>query len=327
MRLYLPLTVLLTLFLFSTKVSTAQNIVELNASENNTLYESAEGALSNGSGDHIFAGVTNNGDIRRALLFFDLSEIPQGATIESVELQLEMNRSIAGELEMTLHEVLDDWGEGSSDAGGQEGAGGDATDGDATWIHTFFPDQTWENEGGDFNSSVISATDVGNIGTYSWPSTADFTSLVQRWLDNPSENHGLILLGDETEEGTAKRFNSRHTSTEDAQPLLIVEYSGEATSSEPEVVPERPGKVELNQNYPNPFNPQTVISFTVPEAVNVEIAVHDMLGRKIRTLVSDRVQAGRHEVTFDASDLSSGVYIYTLRTGNQLLSRRLTVVK
>jgi len=303
----------------------AQNVAELSANKNNTLYESSEGSLSNGKGDHIFTGVTNNGDIRRALLSFDLTEIPSGSQIESVELRLVMNRSISGDATNTLHEVLTDWGEGSSNAGGQEGGGTDAAEGDATWIHTFFPDENWQDAGGDYRSISVSTIDVGGSGSYTWPSTTDFIDLVQNWLDNPAENYGLILRGDETGGVSAKRFSSRHNSTTGNRPVLVVEYTEVATTNETGA--ELPESVALNQNYPNPFNPQTVISYSLPATAEVEITVHDMLGRRVMTLMNERVQAGTHEVVLDASGLPSGIYIYNLRTAEQSLSRKLTVVK
>lgn len=320
------LTVIFAIFaILPSNVANAQNSIQITASKNNTLYESAEGSLSNGNGEYIFAGATAAGDIRRALLMFDLSEIPEGSQIENAELRLVMNRSISGAKSMTFHEVLADWGEGSSDAGGQEGGGASAATGDATWVHTFFPDQNWSNTGGDYSSTILSTTDVNMNGSYTWPSTQEFTALVQKWLENPIENYGLILIGDESESTTAKRFSSRLHDAVEERPVLIVEYTGETTSNE--VISEIPESVQLNQNYPNPFNPATTISFSLPEAAFAEIAVYDMLGRKLQSVLSEQVQAGQHTVTFDASTLSSGVYMYTLQTGNQRLTRRFTVLK
>lgn len=320
------LTIICTfLLMISIKATQAQDVAELTASKNNTLYESAEGDLSNGKGDYVFSGNTGRGESRRTLLQFDLAGIPEGSVIENAELRLVMNKTISGVKSMTLHEVLKAWGEGRSDASGEEGGGGDASAGDATWVHTFFPDQNWDNSGGDFNSSAISSADVNASGSYTWQSTPDFVSLVQKWLDTPEENFGLILVGDESDSATAKRFSSRHNPNEGDRPMLLVEYTGEATSAD--VVSERPQTVQLNQNYPNPFNPSTTISFSVPEASFTEITVYDMLGRKLQSLLSERVQAGQHSITFDASNLSSGVYMYTLQTESQRLTRRLTVLK
>jgi hypothetical protein len=310
----------------------AQDVAEIGALKDNTLYENntTDAALSNGAGQHFFAGMNGTSEVRRGILQFDLSEVPEGSQIESVQLHLYMNRSASSEvIDIKLFEVQKSWGEGSSvgtDGGRGEGRGGDATDGDATWEHTFYPDELWDNAGGDFDDVEISTAAVdGTLGTYMWESTPEFVALAQKWLDSPAENHGLIVRGDEVTSGSAKRFSSRQNDNESDRPVLVVEYSGEATSVD--LNADRPQMVQLNQNYPNPFNPSTVISFSVPEVTDVEIAVHDMLGRKIRTLADGRFQAGSHDVSLDASELSSGVYIYTLRTGGQLLTRRLTVLK
>jgi GEVED domain/Calx-beta domain/Domain of unknown function DUF11/Secretion system C-terminal sorting domain len=103
---------------------------------------------------------------------------------------------------------------------------------------------------------------------------------------------------------------------------------GVATSNEanfdPSVIPE--GYV-LEQNYPNPFNPQTSIRFALPETGNVKIVVVDMLGRAISTLVDGPMQAGSHEVLFDASNLPSGTYIYRLEAEGVAVTRLLSLVK
>jgi len=88
-----------------------------------------------------------------------------------------------------------------------------------------------------------------------------------------------------------------------------------------------PDRVALNQNYPNPFNPSTVISYDLPEASDVTIQVYDMTGRQVATLVNSRMEAGTHEVTFNAGNLASGVYIYRLQAGEHMLTRKLTLIK
>jgi parallel beta-helix repeat protein len=88
-----------------------------------------------------------------------------------------------------------------------------------------------------------------------------------------------------------------------------------------------PSRFETAQNYPNPFNSLTVISFSLPQAGRVTIAVYDLLGRQIRTLLDEHRQAGIHNVTFDASDLPSGVYFYRLQAGESGQTRRMVLLK
>jgi hypothetical protein len=84
----------------------------------------------------------------------------------------------------------------------------------------------------------------------------------------------------------------------------------------------------LDQNYPNPFNPITVINFSVPvENTLVSLRVYNSLGQEVGTLINQVVPAGSHEVNFDASSLSSGVYFYTLRAGNFVDSKKMTLLK
>ncbi len=84
----------------------------------------------------------------------------------------------------------------------------------------------------------------------------------------------------------------------------------------------------LEQNYPNPFNPTTNISFNLPNASNVNLVVYNMLGQKVATLIDGRsMNSGLHSVAFDASALSSGVYIYRLEAGSFVSNKRMTLIK
>jgi hypothetical protein len=85
---------------------------------------------------------------------------------------------------------------------------------------------------------------------------------------------------------------------------------------------ETPLEFVLNQNYPNPFNSTTRISYSIPEAVFVNLAIYDVLGREILTLVSQFQKEEKYIVIFDASKLSSGIYFYTFRTSNGFLETK-----
>ena len=83
----------------------------------------------------------------------------------------------------------------------------------------------------------------------------------------------------------------------------------------------------LEQNYPNPFNPSTKIGFQVTGYGYVSLKVYDVLGREVRTLVNENLQAGSYETTFDASGLASGVYFYQLHAGEFTQTKRLLLLR
>lgn len=86
-------------------------------------------------------------------------------------------------------------------------------------------------------------------------------------------------------------------------------------------------KFSLAQNYPNPFNPSTEINFNLSEAGFTSLKVYDMLGREVSTLVSKNLTSGSHSISFDASNLASGIYIYRLTSRNKFITRRMTLIK
>ncbi|MBL8007396.1 MAG: T9SS type A sorting domain-containing protein, partial [Ignavibacteria bacterium] len=97
---------------------------------------------------------------------------------------------------------------------------------------------------------------------------------------------------------------------------LPVEITGEPAVNVPD-------KFELMQNYPNPFNPSTTISFSVPALSDVSLKIYDALGREVRTLVDERLSSGKYNITWNASDMSSGTYFYKLQSGNAMLTKKL----
>ena len=203
-------------------------------SKDNTLYESAAGNLSNGIGFHLFVGTTAGNNIRRCVLHFDLSTLPEGSIVSDAELILYMNRSKAGPNEINVHRLEADWGEGSSAGTRGQGAGGNATTDDATWLHARYPDNLWKREGGDFIQSPSANQTVTGIGEYRW-SSGPLVADVQRWVDSPSENMGWILVGDESTAPTAKRFASRYNSNFVQRPHLVVDYAPPPANSAPSV--------------------------------------------------------------------------------------------
>ena len=99
----------------------------------------------------------------------------------------------------------------------------------------------------------------------------------------------------------------------------------DATSSE--ISNEIESKISLSQNYPNPFNPSTSIQYQLPESQRVKVSVYDMLGREVSVLVNEIKPAGTHSVSWDASGMSSGIYMYRLETESFRTTRKMTLMK
>jgi hypothetical protein len=197
--------------------------INLVSTRDNTLYDDPTGALSNGAGQFFFVGDTAAGLRRRALVRFDLSGIPAGATITNVTLTLHMSMAAGGATDVSAFRVLSDWGEGASVAAGNGGAGAPAATGDATWLHTFFNTSLWATPGGDFAASSSATTSVNGVASYNW-SSAGLLGDVQQWISTPSSNFGWILRGDEVALSTSKRFDTRENTTASFRPALTIDY-------------------------------------------------------------------------------------------------------
>jgi hypothetical protein len=203
---------------------TQAETASIEASGDNTIFE--DPALSNGSGPALFAGRTNQemNSIRRSLLYFDVAAVlPADAVVEEVFLTLYSRRANNGDRMITLHRLLEDWGEGASASGG--GGGAPAAPGDATWLHTFYPDSYWSREGGQYVGRISASQIVGDVvDFYTWGSTKRMVHDVNYWLKHPEKNFGWILIGDESEPQTVMTFASRENSNPDIVPILEVTY-------------------------------------------------------------------------------------------------------
>ncbi|MCP5062900.1 MAG: T9SS type A sorting domain-containing protein [Ignavibacteriae bacterium] len=95
-----------------------------------------------------------------------------------------------------------------------------------------------------------------------------------------------------------------------------------------------PTEFSLSQNYPNPFNPTTTIRYSIPVVgekysfiTNVKLKVYDILGKEVATLINKQQKSGNHEVIFDATNLSSGVYYYQLKSGKFIETKKMIILK
>ncbi|MBN2012028.1 T9SS type A sorting domain-containing protein, partial [candidate division KSB1 bacterium] len=156
------------------------------------------------------------------------------------------------------------------------------------------------------------ATDGLPMGDLNWFPDAKATYLANRedniaaLVDSITNATALYIPGDpESERITAAN-------------MVAIEYEGGAALAK---------KYELAQNYPNPFNPTTNIGFAVPVSGKVKLTVYNLVGQVVATLVDEQLFAGKYSVNFDAANLPSGMYIYKLRAGDTLMSKKLMVLK
>ncbi len=110
--------------------------------------------------------------------------------------------------------------------------------------------------------------------------------------------------------------------------LKQIDFDGKfAYSTVTEIDVNKPTRYNLSQNYPNPFNPTTTIEFSTPERSHVSLKVYDVLGNEVATLVDGWMESTNHKVIFNASDMASGIYYYTLSTGNFTSTKKLILLK
>ena len=290
---------LLFIFLISIGLGlSAQTKVSLAPSQDNTLYESSNGSLSNGASQFLFSGSTNQpvGPLRRAALQFDFSSLPSNIVISSVTLTINVNKQKGGSHSHSLHTLSSSWGESTSNAASNEGSGTTAATGDVTWLHRTFSTQNWTTAGGDFNTTASATTTISGTGSVSFSST-QLTADVQNWITNPSTNHGWILIGEERNTATSKRFASKEHPTASLRPKLDITYTiTSLTESE---------SSKLIQVYPNPAEDYVIIE-NRKNMFQSNVIVHDIEGKEVLN------QPLQMDNKLDLSGLKTGVYFIEL---------------
>lgn len=121
----------------------------------------------------------------------------------------------------------------------------------------------------------------------------------------------------------SKRGLTRSTPPREAVPAEMLHQQDVVADASSETIA---SAVEVSV-YPNPFNPSTLFAYRVPEVANVRLSVYDMVGREVAVLVEGVEQAGVHNVSFDGTQLASGLYLYQLRVGDEVLTGRIHLLK
>ena len=130
------------------------------------------------------------------------------------------------------------------------------------------------------------------------------------WTSGTLVGSGTYVMPDSLNEFTAARVYLTYNNATDV----------EIENSTPEYY-------NLSQNYPNPFNPSTKIQYSIPSNQIVQLKIYDILGKEITTLVNKEQSAGTYEVNFNANNLTSGIYFYTIKAGNYTDTKSMILMK
>ncbi len=287
--------------------------VLLTASMDNSIFE--EGELSNGAGLYLFTGVTSVGNKRRAMVKFDLSEvIPEGVPADSAFLILVPSLVKTAGTTVTLYRLNTFWGEGSSDAEGAEGKGAPATTEDATWTKAVFGGDPWVKPGGDYDLEPVANTTV-SLGTNALFRSPLLTLLVNSWIADASNNHGVIVRGEETKSATAIRFNSREYTDSDLWPMLKLYYQGTSSIS----------STKLNTNnffiYPDQASGDLVIRNNFGPLKGL-VELYSITGALV---FSDPLYLSEGENRINTGIEGSGIYLYRVVSDAGVLSGKFMV--
>ena len=301
--------VILSLSAICLNAQTVYDTITITATQDNTIYETMSGDTSNGSGDYLFAGLTDDGNIRRTFIKFDIAgNIPAGATINNATVSLYCNKAgSASTVQMILRKVTADWGEGDSDAANEEGQGAPSENGDASWFYAKYPTSSWSFPGGDFeftNSAIANLAGSGN--TYNWTSSTQLVQDAQDMLDADSTNFGWVLMDlTEATSGTSRRFVSKDNSTQSAYgPKMTIAYEYEHDPIGIETQ-----SLEALSLYPNPT--QNTINLTNMNGTIETVIIYDLSGREVSQLST----SGQTQTEINVENWNNGVYLMRVNSG------------
>ncbi len=236
----------------------------------------------------------------RPLIRFNLTEIPAGQQVISARLSLYGNPNPSssqhsGANESYIRKVTSHWDQ----------------------YQVFWetqPDYSTENQVM-LPESTSPMQDYLNI---------DVTELVREMVSNPSTNFGFIIMNKVESRYRCLNFASSECPDINKRPKLDIVYN--TVGIEP-VSSNVPTDYSLSQNFPNPFNPVTNIKFDLPKSSFTVVEIFDELGRKASVLVNEMLSAGSYNVQWDGNNFSSGNYFIRLKSGDVLLTKKITLLK
>jgi len=195
--------------------------------------------------------------------------------------------------------------------------------GDAgTVIKTMDGGTTWnpQSSGTTWWLSSVHFTDNNTGWVVGWDGTIlKTTNGGTNWIPQSSGTEFLDLHG-------VSFTDANNGSAVGSEGTILRTTNGGVTFVEEEI-DEIPTEFLLSQNWPNPFNSTSVIRYSVPQSSQVQIKVFDILGNEIETLVNEEKQIGTYEITWNAENLTSGIYLYQLRAGSYLHTKKMVLMK
>ena len=184
------------------------------------------------------------------------------------------------------------------------------------------------SNGGNLKPSDLTPAYFANQGIKSFPDTTNVSSNIPvKWYYKDSTP---VYSSDSTSfsfnrEFYAERTSFGETSTDSTATPQKITLDNITAVEDP--FPTAPKKYELYQNYPNPFNPTTTIKYSIPKTSLVRITIYNLLGEKVKTIISRFQSAGNYKIIFDASSLSSGVYLYKIQAGQYSSVKKFILLK
>lgn len=147
-----------------------------------------------------------------------------------------------------------------------------------------------------------------------------------------TDNYGLVLREKNSYKIAYITFGLEQINSEASQDLIVDKIldwfaTPVVSVTESENSKNIPSKFSLEQNYPNPFNPSTQISYSLPISGNVKIVVHDILGKEVAQLVNENKESGSYSIMFNAKDLTSGIYFYSISSGSYYEVKKMLLIK
>jgi hypothetical protein len=173
---------------------------------------------------------------------------------------------------------------------------------------------------------------AGNSVKLSWTTATELNNRgfeVEKMVNSNWQSLGFVAGSGTTTEQRSYNFVDQNVSAGSyLYRLKQIDYDGTVEYSDAiEVDVNVPAEFTLNQNYPNPFNPSTTISFSIPVDAHVQLVVYSMTGELVEMLVNEVRGAGNHNISFNASGLASGTYVYRLSAGDVNITKKMILMK